>query len=268
MWHDSDNQSLVKNVTLKIQNFIEEWQIAESVRAYWRPPLVAIASASDPLFPRLREVAADDHLMPTDLLEEARSVVSFFLPFEKELGAENDQADFYAARSWAKAYVTTNRLIGAINDHLHASLRESGFESAVTPATHNFDEERLLSGWSHKHVAYIAGLGTFGHHHLLITSSGCCGRLGSLVTDALLPVTPRSDKENCLTKAGGKCLACVKKCQYGVLEENVYDRHACYRQLLRNDRHYEDLPLVDVCGKCGCQVPCSYQIPAALLKDR
>lgn len=28
-----------------------------------------------------------------------------------------------------------------------------------------------------------------------------------------------------------------------------------------NDAHFSDLPLVDVCGKCACEVPCSHKIP-------
>jgi hypothetical protein len=34
----------------------------------------------------------------------------------------------------------------------------------VDPATYNFDPQTLVSRWSHKSVAVIAGLGSFGHH--------------------------------------------------------------------------------------------------------
>jgi hypothetical protein len=47
----------------------------------------------------------------------------------------------------------------------------------------------------------------------------------------------------------------------GALFETRFDRQACYRQCLANDAHYSDLPLVDVCGKCASQVPCSHEIP-------
>jgi epoxyqueuosine reductase QueG len=229
----------------------------------WRSPLMAVASADDPLFSRLCAAVAPDHAMPTDLLPGVRSVLAFFIPFTQELGQQNDREPEFASRSWAEAYVLTNRLIHAVNEELSAAIRERGFEVAATPATHNFDERRLVSGWSHKHVGFIAGLGTFGSHHWLITEAGCCGRLGSLLTTMDLPPTPRPEVEYCLLKAGKRCGGCFKKCRYDALLPDHFDRHACYRQCLVNDAHYSDLPLVDVCGKCGCEVPCSYGIPPA-----
>jgi epoxyqueuosine reductase len=227
----------------------------------WRRPLLGIAGASDSLFERVRIAVGPDHALPSELLPKARSVIVYFLPFAEFLGKENSEHGPYAARSWATSYVLTNQLIGVINTHLQDSLDEAGFASQGTQATHNFDEEQLISRWSHKHLAFIAGVGTFGHHHLLITPAGCCGRLGSLVTELELEPTPRPAAEWCLAKSGSICHACVGKCRYGALHITHFDRHACYRQLLRNDSHHSDLPLVDVCGKCACEVPCSYAIP-------
>ncbi len=246
--------------------FMERWAALEGVEHYWRPSLFAVASAEDRLFRQLATMVAEDHLHPRDLLDGARSVISYFLPFKRELSRRNSANGHYAARSWAESYVVTNRLINAINDHFRRLLNGAGHQAAVTPPTHNFDQHRLLSRWSHKHIAYIAGLGTFGHHHLLITRRGCCGRLGSFVTDAPLTPTARPETPYCLREGGGACLACVDKCTYGALRPDAFDRHQCYAQLLANDRFYPDLPLVDVCGKCACNVPCSFTAPG--LKQR
>lgn len=261
---DLKSEHLTGDFSELISRFIDRWSEQNQIPQLWRTPLVAIAAANDPLFPQLREAVAADHLIPSDLLPEAKSILVYFLPFVQELGKENKEAGFFAAKSWAEAYVATNQLIGEINRHIEQCLNDRGYQAAVTPATHNFDQERLLSRWSHKHIAYVAGLGTFGHHHLIITEAGCCGRLGSLVTNVPISATERPGREYCLTRAGHKCLACAGKCTYGALGETAFDRHACYRQLLENDRHYSDLPLVDVCGKCGCEVPCSYGIPNKL----
>jgi hypothetical protein len=56
--------------------------------------------------------------------------------------------------------------------------------------THNFNEEDLTAGWSHKSVAFVAGLGTFGVNRMLITPAGCAGRFGSMVISAEIPPTP------------------------------------------------------------------------------
>jgi len=246
-----------------VQETLHSWK-EETGRDYWRSPLVAAASAEDPLFAELKTAVGPDHAMPGDLLESARSVVAFFLPFKRSLGRDNDAEPFYACRDWAEAYVETNRLIARIGDDL--SMLLDG-RAVSTPATHNFDEERLVSGWSHRHVAFIAGLGTLGRNNLLVTRAGCCGRLGTVVTDADLPVTPRPRQQWCLEKAGLPCEACLVKCRYDALTKDGFDRHACYRQLMLNDACFADLPLTDVCGKCSCELPCSYEIPRRLQRE-
>lgn len=244
----------------EIEKIVTRWK-EESHQDYWRKPLVNIAAANDPLFDQLKVAVGSEHAMPEDLLQGARSVVVFFLPFQPWLGKKNTEEEFFAAREWAESYVTTNQLIAGINTHLKNIIEKAGYAVSTTPATHNFDQEKLISGWSHKHLAYIAGLGTFGLNQLLITEAGCCGRLGSLVTSMPLPETPRPQREWCLEKAGHSCHVCVSRCRYEALHKTRFDRHACYQQCLKNNAHYTDLPLVDVCGKCACEVPCSYRIP-------
>ncbi|MEJ5347537.1 MAG: epoxyqueuosine reductase [Desulfosoma sp.] len=252
-----------------IEDRIQLWADRHGGRSYWRlPACVGIAHVHDPLFEKLRLVTTPDHALPQDLLANAVSVIVFFLPFQESLAKENHKEKPYAARSWAEAYVATNALIAEISSAMHDRLAQEGYESAVTPATHNFDEKRLVSRWSHKHLGYIAGLGTFGIHHQLITEQGACGRLGSLVTSKPIEPTPRQPAEYCLAKSGHTCEVCVRRCVYGALTADGLDRHRCYAQLLENDRHYNDLPLVDVCGKCVANVPCSYGIPKASTAER
>ena len=120
-----------------------------------------------------------------------------------------------------------------------------------------------MSDWSHKHVAYVAGLGTFGLHHMLITAQGCGGRLGTLVTDATIKATPRPAHEACLYKHNGTCGACVERCVAGALTETGanFDRHACYSVCLQNAERHADLGLADVCGRCAVGVPCTSTDP-------
>ena len=257
-----------KQVVKEIVRFVGAYSKGKSTKTNWKKPLVGFASADDPLFLKLREVVQPKHALPGDLLPAARTVVAFFLPFENALQKENAQAGLYAARSWAVAYVETNRLIRDLSEHLKAFLENAGFQAALIPATHNFDPEILMSNWSHRHIAYIAGLGRFGVNHWLITEKGCCGRFGSLVTDAYFPPSPRPEQESCLHFAGYECGGCVKKCVYGALFIDRFDRHACNRQLIKNESHYSDLETSDVCGKCGCGLPCSTTNPIAKRASR
>jgi epoxyqueuosine reductase QueG len=257
-----------KRVTKEIIKFVEAYPRGRSTETRWKQPLVGFASSNDPFFPKLREVVQPRHALPGDLLPAAQTVVAFFLPFESKLQKENARAGLYPARSWAVAYIETNWLIRDLSEQLKNFLEAAGFQAALIPATHNYDPEILMSHWSHRHIAYIAGLGRFGLNRWLITEKGCCGRFGSLVTDARFPPSPRPDQEACLHLAGYECGVCVKKCVYGALFIDRFDRHACNRQLLKNELHFSDLETSDVCGKCGCGLPCSITNPVAKRTSR
>jgi epoxyqueuosine reductase len=251
-----------------LKDFCQRFVAAAAERSgtggWWRTPLVAAAPADD-RFARLRLIAAPDHFHPGDLLPTARSVVVFYIPFKEGLVRENSEGD-RPCRNWGLAYVQTNELIGRLSSGLSDLLREHGFASALTPATHNFDEERLVARWSHKHLGYLVGLGRFGVHSMLITSSGCCGRLGSLVTEAALGDHPLIEAdEACLLKAGEECGQCMGACPVEALRENGFDRRRCWERLKEN-RHtldyFFDLPeTTHVCGKCVALMPCSFRNP-------
>jgi epoxyqueuosine reductase QueG len=244
-----------------IRDFILSYPKLHKVNTRWREPIIRFASAKDPLFEQLKTIIRPTHSIPRELLPGANSVVVYFIPFAKTLHKKNFEMRYYASRSWAVAYVETNQLISDINEHLRHELETQGYRVALIPPTHNFDEKSLMSDWSHRHVAYVAGIGRFGFHNLIITEKGCSGRLGSFVTDLALKPSPLPDYELCLHKAGIDCLKCVERCQYEALYVDRFDRHACYRQLLVNDRYHQDLELTDVCGKCSAVVPCSVTNP-------
>ena len=252
------------------KNDVREW-ILEYTTLYpgrnpvgtrWGEPLVGSASAADPMFGEFKKLIHPGHLTPRELLPGAESVIVFYLPFDKGLHKENHREGFHCARSWAVAYVETNQLIADVTDDLRKELEKIGRRAALIPATHNFDRSTLMSGWSHRHAAFAAGLGRFGRHNLLITKKGCTGRLGSLVTDLKLPPTPRPSQEFCLHKAGRPCLKCVERCTFGALTAGGYDRFACFAQCRSNDSRFPDLPLTEICGKCAALVPCSTMAPA------
>jgi epoxyqueuosine reductase QueG len=227
----------------------------------WEMPLVAYARADDPLFAQLKNLAGPIHETPSDFLKEAKTVIAYFVPFKEEVIKSNLKGR-YCSQAWALAYVETNQLIAALNWRLEEALIKEGHQAVFVPATHNFDPKTLLSGWSHRSVAYIAGLGTFGINHMLITKAGCCGRIGSLVTDLELEATPRPTSEYCLHLGGGSCGRCAKKCVNRALTLDRLDKHKCYEMCLLNANRQADLEsIADVCGKCLVGVPCSTAAP-------
>ena len=256
---EENPRQLAQFIRMTIERLVQE---AETVTRY-RTPLVGFASAQDPRFQELCEIAAPDHLLPSDLLPGARSVVSFFLPFAPWVVEANARHREQVAREWAMAYVETNALLGRIGAHLIESLAVRGIHAAAEPPTHNFDPVTLVSHWSHKSVAVIAGLGSFGLHQMVITDSGCAGRFGSLVLDAELPVTCGEPQERCLYYQDGSCLECVQRCPAEALDATLpFDRQGCYERLLGVAKMYEELGQADVCGKCAIG-PCSFEAAIA-----
>lgn len=243
----------------QIIHFIEEFVSSYQEKSWWRKPLAGFARADDPLFVTLKQIIGEVHAVPTDFLEDAETVISYFIPFTEDIPVSNTKGR-NSSRQWAAAYVRTNILISNLNQALSTMLNKKQITAAVPP-TGKYDHDQLLGRWSQKHVAYIAGLGNFGLHQMLITEKGCCGRLGSLIINIRIEPTKRPSKAFCLYTHDKTCIECVEKCVFGTLTVNSFDRHACYEICLQNGRLHADLGETNVCGKCVCTVPCSFVDP-------
>jgi epoxyqueuosine reductase QueG len=249
-----------KLIVEKIQNFVERYQIQPTIKTNWGKPLVGFASASDPLFNKLRSVASPTHAYPGDFLASAKTVVAFFLPFIKSMTRTNIK-NRNCSEEWGVGYIETNEMIKQLSLHLQDYLQSLGNETIIIPATHNWDEEKLISDWSHRHIAYIAGLGNFGLNNMLITNKGCCGRIGSFITNATIEPDNRDEKPACLYKYDNSCKKCADKCVNEALFENHFDRFKCYEMLLENVEKHAAIGYADVCGKCLVAVPCAHANP-------
>ena len=252
---------IVNLIQKTIHNHISQY----FTKSIWKIPIVGFANADDNNFVALKEAVSPSHLLPFDVLSTARTVIVYFIPFTREIINSNNFDD-RSSKDWALAYIETNNLIDQINCELNVKLKEMNFDCSIIPPTHNFDEELLISNWSHKHVGYIAGLGRFGLHKMLITDSGCCGRIGSLITSAKIEPSKRISDEYCLYYNNQSCTKCIEKCTFEALKLDYFDRKKCYDICLRNAEDFKNLGLADVCGKCACGVPCSFINPLSSKK--
>lgn len=249
-----------KQIVTEIEQFIEQYKIENRTATGWAKPIVGFANAEDPIFKTLRRVVSATHLFPQELLPAAKTVIVFFLPFEKGVGRSNITGEL-ASQEWAVAYVETNRLITALSKHMKQFLAARKYHAVTTPATHNFDKEKLVSNWSHRHIAYAAGIGNFGLNNMLITERGCCGRIGSFVTDLSVPPDGSMDKETCLYRYDSSCSQCVDRCVNTALFKDHFDRRNCYEMCLKNKDRFKQIGKADVCGKCLVGLPCSFTNP-------
>jgi epoxyqueuosine reductase QueG len=246
----------------KIIEVIKSEITAQNTDNLWKEPIIEIISAKNEKLNLLKEAVSVEHLMPCDILPDAKSIVCFFIPFQDNV-IDSNLKEKMASEKWVLAYIKTNDLIKTINDQIEILMEQSGFKAGKIPATHNFDTEKLVSNWSHRHIAYIAGIGTFGINNMLITKHGCCGRFGSIIINYELDEYKENNdiKEKCLNKKNGSCGICQKKCVVYAYENAVFNRHKCYKQCLENAENNKKAGYADVCGKCLVGLPCSKSEP-------
>lgn len=266
------SDSLKQKIRREVIDFVAGYAKEYSVATKWETPMTGFADAAHPNIRVLKEIVSPTHNMPEDVLPDARVVLSYYIPFTRELAKTNAEAGRLAAPEWALAYEETNAMFVFLNAHLIAFLEELGYRAAVPQASKTFDWEKLKSDWSQRHMAYAAGLGTFGVNNMLITKNGCCGRYNSIVTN--LDVEPDAPlaEELCLYKKNGSCLVCVKNCPVGALTTTGYNRKICYALTEENaaihtefGSSYQDGKSNNpgntgshVCAKCVTASPCAH----------
>lgn len=209
-----------------IYSRVKESNDSERITKY-RKPVIGFASADDPLYQEASEIIGYDVFTPKDLLPEAQTVVSFFIPFEYAPVRYARKKDDKSNGEWGLAYYELNMMIGEIMKEITETLINLGIKAAMEPVTDNYDLNRLTTSWPHKTSAYIAGLGTFGINRVIITPMGCGGRLGTVVMSEKITPTERPESENCFYRNEGKCGVCVRKCHTGALKYNSFNRFLC-----------------------------------------
>jgi len=245
-----------------IKSEIINYETGNNSGNMWKEPIIEIISAKDGRLKMLKKAVSPEHLMPENILPDAKSIISFFIPFQENIVKSNISGT-RVSEEWVIAYIKTNDLIKTISDKIEILMNQNGYKTGKIPATNNFDVKKLISNWSHRHIAYIAGIGTFGINNMLITKNGCCGRFGSIIVnyefDEYKPAV--EIKEKCLNKQNGSCGLCQKRCVVAAFNNSTFDRHSCYNQCLDNAEYRKEIGYATVCGKCLVDLPCSMKEP-------
>jgi len=241
---------MIRNV---VRTIVTDFLKEHPDRKLWTIPVVRYASADDPYILQLKE-HIPGHLEPKDILENASSVISYFIPFAHKMCDKNAKGE-KPTKEWAVAYNKTNNMAETLNEHIVDELNGMGFDAAFLKVRMN---ENIMSVWSQRHIAYAAGMGTFGMNNMLISQRGCCGRYFSVVTSAKIVPDKKVQQERCLQKNGTECMMCASKCPVSALSSEGFDRVKCYEHVSRNEKWFS----ASVCGKCVCGLPCSFRVPS------
>lgn len=251
-------------------------------------PLVGFVSGTDPIFQKLKETVGPFHLTPHEVMistsekdgfsppePEDTGVISYILPISKKTREENALMSDGPSERWAHTRLFGERFNKKLQSHLVSILKKAGY-IACAP---ELDERlfRLLtvtdrgraSTWSQRHVAYAAGLGTFGVSDGLITVKGKAHRCGSVVVNQRMdsPRRPSDIHAYCTFYQKGGCMVCARRCPVGAIWETGHDKERCaefvYSQKERIMKRYGIE--IYACGLCQTGVPCESCIPPAVL---
>jgi epoxyqueuosine reductase len=246
-------------------------------------PLVGFADGDDPLFGEYKTIVGAHHLTPREALDLHRSVnrpspvtvISFIMPVSRQTRLKQREETGIPSLQWNRTRWHGQDFIYELSRQLVSLLEGLGYR-AVAPETatfHKVDVRAFTSNWSQRHIAYAAGLGTFGLTDGFLTPRGLAMRCGSVVTDAAIAPTRRSFKDHyaaCLFYQGKECGRCIQRCPAGAISGQGHDKQKCLdylnirqKEMVRElGREAEFIGRYPGCGLCQTRVPCEAGIPA------
>ena len=269
-----DKQAIVKIAGDFIENakgnyIAKETAISDNVvgMKIFEAPIFAFGSADDEYFTRLKEpsIIGNHFLLPTDWLSQAKTVISFFLPFSEEVKKGNRRDMSWPSAEWLHGRIEGQLLLNELSKFLKSELINAGYKSIAPALDERFransgstdPEAKFTSNWSERHVAFICGQGTFGLSKGLITKKGMAGRLGSVITELYLSPDKREYKN--IYEYCSMCGKCIKNCPVNAISvENGKNHALCSGFLDETAQKYK--PRYG-CGKCQIDVPCESGIP-------
>ncbi|MCL5958870.1 MAG: epoxyqueuosine reductase [Chloroflexi bacterium] len=288
---DATMVGLQKEIVDVIKGFVAESErnrLAIDGSRIFDEPLVGFADGDDPLFLEYKKAVDGSHFTPREAMQlhlaevgggekpvSPLTVVSFVLPITEETRVSNAKMTVGPSVRWNQTRWYGEELITSLKNFLVGFLEDRGYR-ALSPSLKPFFKTLLLSNgrasnWSERHMAYAAGLGTFGLTDALITPKGVAHRLGSVVVEAALPASPRPYSDHhayCPFYDDGSCGVCIERCPHGALSSDGHDKIRC-----RDYNESELKPWVAErasegylgkypgCGLCMTGVPCEAAIP-------
>ncbi len=167
-----------------------------------------------------------EEFWPQSIYPEAKTVIVIGLPVSLPI-IETAPSIYYH-----ELYKTVNSMLDSKAYEIANFLNEKGFSSIYLPRDGYGDIKILIDKpfafFSHKHAAYLAGLGSFGHNNVLLTPEyGPRVRFTSIFTSAKIKSDPIKIKDICT-----HCLMCVKNCPAGAIPARgdfppPVDKRAC-----------------------------------------
>ncbi len=250
----------------------------------YQSALVGFVAGCDSLFIEYKKIIGPFHLTPAEAMAmAARSqgvkappadqigVVSFILPFADPIVKSNAAENRWCSSRWAQARLLGGLFTQKVQMALITELARYGILAAAPDLMPEFKASKntpvgYASNWSFRHLAFAAGLGSFGMSDLFISAKGTAHRCGAVVV--ALPLKPDRDqaphyRHHCLHHQTGACLDCARRCPVGAISDQGHDKNRCSKNVIsswpRNQFKYQ----INIygCGLCSTRTPCSQESP-------
>jgi epoxyqueuosine reductase len=184
----------------------------------WKEPPEELPNILSPWIP--------EDFWPQSIYPEAKTVIVIGLPVSLPI-VETAPSIYYH-----ELYRTVNSMLDSKAYEIANFLNEKGFSSIYLPRD-GYGDIKILIGkpfafFSHKHAAYLAGLGSFGHNNVLLTPQyGPRVRFTSIFTSAEIKPDPIKIHDLCI-----HCLLCAKNCPVGAIPQKgifppAVDKKSC-----------------------------------------
>ena len=250
----------------------------------WEKPIVGFAKGDDPYFAYYKKTIGDFYWLPNEVYrlkykeepvgDEQLTVISIGFPQTAETKSEQRKATAMPSDRWLYTRGEWEAMIEKITDGIVLKLESDGYRAVSLDSVKEFSRHPsekfgIASNWSHRHTAFIAGLGTFGLSDGLITKKGKAMRFTTIIINRKLEPTERVYEDYhayCKFFHDGSCGACIVRCPIGAITKDGHDKDKCsaFLQKIKNEigpdflksSHY-----ISGCGLCQSKVPCQDRIP-------
>ena len=171
---------------------------------------------------------------PRDLMPDARSVVVIGIPIQGN---------------------TVNTMLDQAAERIALELISMGHHAVAIPRDGYLGLAGLRGDpsafFSHRHAAYLAGMGTFGYTNMLLTERyGPRIRLASIVTSVKLPSGSPMDRQLCTG-----CRRCVRECPANAVTDAGYPEGITEKQRCVEISASLAAKGVSPCGRCIAVCP-------------
>lgn len=246
--------------------------------------LVGFVSGDDRIFEEYKTIIGSLHLTPGEVYMwfckknninpspiQNISVVAFILPINKLTKKENcEYSSEWPGERWAHTRLFGEIANEKLQEALVADLKKEDI-NAIAPSIETELFQMLpkhesgiwASTWSHRHMLFAAGLGSFGLSDGFLNEKGVAMRCGSIVVDLKLPSDaekrPKDPYSDCTL-----CGKCIERCPVGAITfEGRHDKAKCALHCLKTTRYIKKTYKINIyaCGLCQVGVPCEEGIP-------